>query len=270
MKFAIITSSSAHQCQHADALEQGLRAVGATVVRGYTGTADAIACWGWRTGKRFRENGATVLVMERGYIGDRFRWTSLGWDGLNGRAYFPPAPEDSGARFREYFADLMKPWRTGGEYVLLIGQVPGDASLDGRNLNPWYSEQVQQLRARFDLPVVFRPHPLAYKRAGARRFLPSGAHYNEGPLAQALERAAVVVTFNSNTAVESVLAGVPTIAYDRGSMAWPVCSHALDDSLITPDREQWAAELAWRQWTLGEIAEGVAVRHALQHLPRAA
>lgn len=269
MKVAIYMRGSTHQSEHAQALEQGLRAIGIQPHIGSPDYADVVACWGWRVGKRLSEAGATVLVLERGYLGDRFRWTSIGWDGLNGRAYFPPAPDDGGARFVEYFGNLVKPWRSGGEYSLLIGQVPGDAALGGLDLRSWYAEQAQALRARFDLPVVFRPHPLANKRGGPPQRV-SGTQLHEGALADALERAAVVVTFNSNTAVESVLAGVPTIACDRGSMAWPMCSHSIADELVQPDRARWCAELAWKQWTLAEIANGAAVGYAFQFLPRAA
>jgi len=73
--------------------------------------------------------GRDVLVMERGYIGDRTHWTSLGWNGLNGRARVPLAPADGGARFERNYSRLMHPYNPAGHYALIIGQVPGDASL---------------------------------------------------------------------------------------------------------------------------------------------
>jgi hypothetical protein len=262
MKVHIVGRNMGHQNSHANALEQGLKSLGIQSQRHFQSfgvQASICACWGWRVGNTLRASGAEVLVMERGYVGDRFAWTSLGWNGLNGRATFPPAPEDGGARFREHHGHLLQPWREGGgEYVLLIGQVPGDASLRGRDMRPWYAECAKRAARRFRLPVVFRHHPLAPKRGGV--FMVPGTSMNYGSLQDALARAAVVITFNSNTGVDSVLAGVPTVCIDRGSMAFEMCSHDIDAELVKPNRDRWAAQLAWRQWTIDEIRSGAALR----------
>lgn len=233
-----------HQERHAAALAAGLAAHGVrTALTGSVEAAQAqhVACWGWRTGARLRERGHDVLVMERGYIGDRFAWTSLGWNGLNGLAAFE-RPDDSGARFREHFDGMLKPWNPAGDYVLLIGQVPGDASLRGRDLSGWYAKQAAIDWRR---PVRFRPHPVAVQRGIAKPV--AGAETMGGPLADALAGAAWVVTYNSNTGVESLLAGKPTHVDDRGSMAWGATN-----------REAWAHGLAWCQWSIDEIRSGAA------------
>lgn len=265
MKVSIICRPQGHQNVHAVALDAGLRALGIQTERRNAvsiSKADLVACWGWRPGRMYHEAGARVLVMERGYLGDRFAWTSLGFDGLNGRATFPSAPEDGGARFETHHGELLRPWRSGGDYVLIIGQVPGDAALGGRDLRGWYAEQAKRAALEYHLPVIFRPHPLAPRRGPV--YPVPGTIQHKGPLSEALARAAVVVTYNSNTAVESVLAGVPTIAMDRGSMAYEVCAHAIGETLITPDRRAWAHALAWKQWRLEEIASGAALEHVLQ------
>lgn len=193
--------------------------------------------------------------MERGYLGDRFQWYSMGWNGLNGHAEWPAAIDD-GSRFRQYHAALMKPWREpgSGSYVLLAGQVPGDQSLDGHDLTRWYSNTALLASQRYGLPVRFREHPVALERGYKR-----SPHYTEpigGTLAEALAGAEVCITYNSNTGVEAVLAGVPTVVENRGAMAWPVAGHRVGDR-VTPDREAWAHALAWKQWRLEEIARGL-------------
>lgn len=249
----IYTARAAHQESHAIALAEGLKAHGiaATIRRDQVAATKHVACWGWRVGRLLRRAGHEVLVMERGYIGDRFAWTSLGWNGLNGRAKFNPL--DDPVRFNNHFSELLKPWKEGGDYVLLIGQVPGDASLGGMDMTRWYDESAKKAAKAYGLPVRFRPHPLARRdRSAVVR-----VEQIKGTLQEALARAAVVVTFNSNTAVESVLAGVPTVATDIGSMAAPVTSRQIGD-VFKPDRFAWAARLAWCQWTMAEIKAGVA------------
>ena len=82
-----------------------------------------------------------------------------------------------------------------------------------------------------------------------------------GSLADCLADARWVVTFNSNSGVDAVLAGVPTVAVDQGAMAWAVTGRDPTVQPPTPDRSTWAAELAWCQWTLDEIKKGVAWDH---------
>jgi hypothetical protein len=259
MQFTVIANPRAsHQVQHQEALAQGLRAHGIDAVLSSSDRSRTkyVACWGWRIGKLLRNAGHEVLVMERGYLGNRFEWTSLAWNGLNGRGTFPPAPRDNGERFKKHFC--MLPWKSGGEYALIMGQVPGDASLQGRNLVPWYRQAAEQAAEAYGLPVHFRPHPVALRKG--HRHVVSGTIRSAGALESALAQAAVVITYNSNSGVDSVLAGVPTVAVDEGSMASPVVAKNIGE-MITPNRERWAAELAWK---LDEIASGVALTNLLE------
>jgi hypothetical protein len=225
----------------------------------WPGCIGVVATWGWRLGIPFREHGFSVLVMENPYVGDKESWISLGWNGLNGRATFPK-PLDSGERWERNFRHMLQPWKAGGEYVLLIGQVRGDTSLSGVEIEEWYQDAAERLRWRFrPLPVVFRPHPEDPKTE-----VP-GIATLECDLVDALLGAAVVVTFNSRVGVDAALAGVPVIACDAGSMAWPVAAHGLDAPLVQPDRSEWCRQLGWCQWTMEEIRSGLAwnvLRHA--------
>lgn len=221
--------------------------------------ADFLLCWGWHRGARLRDLGYNVLVGELGYIGDRSHWTSLGWNGLNGRADFclggAPLPD----RFARHFE--MRPWKEGGDFILLTQQVPGDASLQGRHLKPWYREIAEEAERAYGLPVRFRPHP----RAIARRLWQEGDRELAGltlvddvtaPIQDDLARAAMVVTWNSNSAVDAVLAGAPALTFDPGAMAYPVTGHAVGE-IARPDRTEWANRLAWCQWSPDELAAGV-------------
>lgn len=258
-----IAARAPHQVAAASAMRQGLEKHGVAVRIVAAATAPVVCCWGWRVGAQHAAAGRRVLVMERGYVGDRFRWTSLAWDGLNGRGRVPPV-DDGGARWRRHFGAALRPWRMSGDYALVMGQVPGDMSLAGVEIDAWYAQACAAAR-RFGLPVTFRPHPVARER-GYQTRTPPGAALLNGALEDALARARYVVTFNSNSGVDAVLAGVPTIACDEGSMAWPVTGHGLDADPPTPDRAAWCTAIAWRQWTLDEIAAGAAWDYLKQGL----
>lgn len=222
---------------------------------------DAVIVWGWRQ-KRVIEHcertKTPLLVMELGHLQDRMHFTSLGWGGLANRGLYP-APDDNGVRFRRLWPKMMKPWRK-GTYVLLCGQCEGDASLAGMDHNKWAQTATAALLRRGER-VVYRPHPLQNKG-----WCPLGAERSQDSLSGDLSQASFAVTYNSTVGVEAVMAGVPTVTFDAGSMAWPVTSHSIDDPLTTPDRDEWAHRLAWCQWTPDEIESGEAwatVREAM-------
>lgn len=256
----------AHQIVHANALVEGMRTVGLSANVALVSQklpTKYVACWGWRLGKRLRNAGHEVLVMERGYLGDRFSYTSLGWNGLNGYADFPKYEYDNGVRFESLGARLL-PWKTEGDYILILGQVPRDASLRGVDLNPFYETWAAQAEAYYGKPVVFRPHPDVVRRGGRPPEIPL---CTAETLEEALNGAFLCLNYNSNSGVDAVLAGVPTVTFDRGSMAWGVCGRSIEQAL-TPYREFWAHNLAFTQWTIDEIKSGLPLEKFAQQIRR--
>lgn len=267
MLVAISINNAAHQQIHGNAMREGLTRHGHEVrfvARDEVdGEADVHVCWSIKRPNivSWREaTGKPVLVMERGHVGDRMVFTSCGWNGLGRRGTYPTAP-DGGARWNKHFGYLMQPWKVGGRYALLIGQVPSDSAL--YNLEPGFEKWAQvmtDILISRRYTVRFRPHPYVVRHGD--NFCPKHAEHSTTPyLAEDLIKAALCVTYNSTSGVESVLAGVPTVTMDEGAMAWPVTSHSFLDPLVRPDRTAWAHDLAWTQWTVDEIASGDAWAH---------
>lgn len=216
--------------------------------------ADLVVMWGVRNRLAIAQQHAAcgeVCILERGYLGDRFSMTSVSFGGgLNGRGHFITPIDPGMERFAALGVELA-PWidRPGG-YALIMGQVPGDQSIRGFDIDAWYAETATRLRADGRWPVKFRPHP------GMRNHNRVDPRIDRAPddLAEALDGAGLVVTWNSNSAVDAVLAGRPTVAMDAGSMAREVAAHGI--ALETPDREAWAARLSWCQWSRDEMRSG--------------
>lgn len=252
-----------HQKSHGAAIKAGLERHGIDCVftdgdRIVDGV-DFHVTWGAAT-KRPRifefskDHSLPVLVMERAYLPDRMEFTAIGWNGLNNRAIFPDF-RDGGDRFRRLWSNELKPWKRAGSgrYILVCGQVPGDASVTGVNLNTWVDQVIKNAWGE----VVFRPHPVLIEREARIRY-PKGCRLSTNEkLEDDLIDAKLCVTYNSNSGVEAVLAGVPAVAFDMGSMAWPVTSHRVLNE-IRPDRTPWAHKLAFSQWTIDEIRAGTA------------
>jgi hypothetical protein len=266
MRVTMIHPPSAHFSALMSDLARGIAAHGdeiTTTARNHGQfEADALVCWGWHRGARVRKSNPDIplLVMERGYVGDRFHWTSLGWNGLNGRAKFPKAAHLG--RYVELCSyHDMQPWRVGdcrtvegsSGYALILGQVQADAACKNVNLPYQYRAWTHFLRRR-GYHVRFRQHPKAMAQMnGVER-----AIYTRGTLAEDLAGAKFTVSWNSNSSVDSVLAGVPSVTFDQGAMAYAVTSHDLDNPVTMPSRTEWAAQLAWCQWQPSELADGSA------------
>lgn len=250
-----------HRFGAGKALAKGIAACGHQVVVGkYNQVADSdvSVMWSWKQPELINSN-TDLLVLERGFIQPRNNWVSLSWNGFNGRGIFPGAV-DNGERFNKYFLHHLKPWKKAkGKNALLIGQVPGDASLEGTDIIEWLEETTRTLiDLRYN--VFFRPHPEATIQA------PKGTQLLGGNLQYAFSKVDCVVTFCSTTAVEAILAGIPSIIMSDCSVASQMGSKLLDEPFRYPDRTQWCHDLAWRQWTLDELADGSAWRHAVRFL----
>jgi hypothetical protein len=207
---------------------------------------------------KHKEAGSTLVILETGYVNRGDGWGnhfSAGLNGLNGRADFrnKNSPAD---RFEKLGVDVV-PWKSSGEHILLCGQVPWDASVDHIEIYPWLIGVVAKLQEMTTRKIVFRPHPLGPVAPIG------GTEYSKRYLHEDLAHAHACVTFNSNSAVEAAIAGVPVFAFDAGSMALPVANTDLSDieTPKTPDRAQWLNDLAYTQWTPEEMRSGATWAH---------
>src|SRR5689334_16783088 len=100
-------------CEFRTAFADGLRRHGWTVDATQAfGACDLLVMWGVkRRGdiERQRMLGREVCILERGYLADRYAWTSVSFGGgLNGRGDFRGDLTD-GSRWGKHFAHLMRP-----------------------------------------------------------------------------------------------------------------------------------------------------------------
>lgn len=219
--------------------------------------ADLSVMWSYRhkalmeTGKA---NGCDSLIMERGFVGDRQENTALGFNGLNGNATFV-YQGDKSERGRRFY-DLIQPWKNPaeGDYYLICGQVLGDMSLANCPDYPaWLASLPRQHKSK---PVRFRPHPVGFSYE-----VPHS--HTQGTLAEDLAGARAMWCWNSNSAVDALLAGVHTVTFDKGSVVYEYTAHDLQTT-VTPARVHMVNALASAQWQCAEIASGEAWEH-LKH-----
>lgn len=133
----------------------------------------------------------------------------------------------------------MKPWRS-GEYIVICPLSKNVGTFLGISPQDWLKQTVEEIIKHTDKPITIKPKD------------------SDQSLKMTLANAHCIVAYNSNALVDAVLEGVP-VFYTGPSCVAPVGLSDLSkiDNPITPDREQWAANLAASQWTLEEMNSGL-------------
>lgn len=254
------------------AFDAGLKNAGFEVIQGTVGRArpgDVLVIWNryasfHEQATIFEKEGGTVLVAENGYIGKG--GTSPKFDvaaGGTDQSYYAFAahhhngggvwPVGGPERFEALGLDL-KPWRQGGEYILVCPN--RSFGVPGRMMHPdWAERCAERLRKAQPLPVRVRPHP--------------GNNAPVKPLAEDLAGAAAVVIWSSSAGVHALVAGIPVVCEAPFWVAKPgAFSRAAElerfDPVGTDIARRAALErMAWAQWTISEIETGEPVRQLL-------
>ncbi len=167
----------------------------------------------------------------------------------------------------------VKPWRRSGSHILIILQKLYDASLRGvekeRPLKhlKWLENVVQEIKSNSDREIIIRPHPLSLNDPREMSWLmdskiPVQPRCGKS-IVDDLKNCWACVTFTSGSAIDAIIEGIPTVTYDSGSMAYPICDKDCKDieNISMPDRDQWLHNLAYTQWHMNEMDSGAPWLH---------
>jgi hypothetical protein len=207
--------------------------------------------------QQFRSTGRPVIILDAGCIRRNHTWRVL----PVGHAWFAGQAHDE-LRRRALGIDL-RDWHTGGNKVIIALQRPDSNQWHGMPpTETWLARIIDQVRQHTDRMIEVRPHPrfdLRQKIAGVTVQQPRRVPqtYDDFDFVQNLAQAWCVINWNSTPGTVSVCHGVPAFV-GASSLAAPVAN--LDLAQIEnprrPDREQWANDLAWTEWTVPEMAQG--------------
>jgi hypothetical protein len=164
-------------------------------------------------------------------------------------------------------------------HILLMLQLPGDASLRGISMYEWVDYAIKKIRSVTDRHIVIRAHPahsikssdefhnlvssVALSNFKSNISFSLGRHKSfEDDIAGAF----CSVAYSSGSSIDSVLHGVPTVAVDPGNFAWNISTNYLDQienvKLATGDQiKQWLNNLSYSQWSPEEMHNGTAWKH---------
>jgi hypothetical protein len=143
----------------------------------------------------------------------------------------------------------IEPWRKHGEKILLCPQSSRFFELHGLNHTQWVRDTMEVLHRYTDRPIEIR-----YKSDGLQ---------TEEHFWQSLHDAYAVVVYTSVAGVQAAIHGVPCFAtHECASKYFGTDDLSKIESPVRPDdRERMAWVLANNQWTMEEIAQGLAWEH---------
>ena len=216
----------------------------------------------------FRDSAKPVVVLEVGMLQRGATWKI----GINGTGL---SSKFCGQIDSDRPAKLMikpKPWRHTGDTILVCTQREDSQQWAGQMpMRSWLLDVVSNVRKVSDRPITIRTHPRqpCYHIDGVnlQRPLRVPNTYDAYNFDQALERTWCVVNWNSGPGCQSIINGVPAFT-GPDSLAAPVSLQDLSliESPVTPDRDQWLAELAHTEWTLHEIESGLMIDQLLTRI----
>jgi len=201
-----------------------------------------------------KHKGKRLIMIESGFV-KRGEYYQIGWGGFAGNADFNNhgCPEKRWKKTKV----KIKPWKKKGDLWVVMGQVPWDTQVQDVDHVGWCQETIEKLEAQ-GKKAVFRPHP---RITDHQSYGVDSKYIDSRPLDEVLEEAAAVVTWNSTSALDSILQGVPVVACHRSSICYNIGVNSIEKTLIYPDRRQFLNNLGYSMWTIKEMKAGLPWRH---------
>lgn len=167
-----------------------------------------------------------------------------------------PRPADRWQRFGRSLPRRASNGRT----VIVAAPDDKPCKFYGIDRDQWVQHTVDTLRDHTDRPIVVR------ERVANRQ-----ARMIQQPLRELLVDAHVLVTYNSLSAIEAIMAGVPVIVTAPTHAALPVASRDLTtvESPTWPSQDllhEWLCHLSYGQFHVSEMASGWAMQQLHREL----
>jgi len=151
------------------------------------------------------------------------------------------------------FPSFPQPWRKDGRKILIIEPGVFAASIFHVEAKSWGQQIEKELRKFTDRPIEIREKTNKKTRKSLYKQLLEGDYY-------------CTVSINSNSAVESIWAGIPAITLDK-HVSNPVTRNSLSqiNDLYYGPLGDWLAWLSYCQFTFDELMDGTAVDLIRKH-----
>jgi hypothetical protein len=256
------------------ALIQGFQRHGVTIET-ESSDSDAVIIWSQLWAGRMRHNrgvyqhyrthGRPIVIVDAGCINRGHTWRIS----TDQHCFIAGSGHDA-ARLQE-IGLMIDPWRhdRGSDILIALQRTDSNQWQGMPDIGTWLGSMIQEIRRHSDRPIRVRPHPrnnISREHINATIELPQHilGTYDDYDLLKSLDKAWCVINWNSSPGVIATLSGVPAFV-GATSLAAPVANQDLAylENPGMPDRSQWANDLAWTEWTVSEMQNGVPQSHVL-------
>lgn len=131
-------------------------------------------------------------------------------------------------------------WQTHGSKIIICPLSQYTGNYIGVNPTDWLNSTIANLKRLTDRPIEIKPKTSSV------------------PFRTVLKDAYCVVTMDSNSAVDAVVAGVPVITSQKNAAFAMSSTFGELDNLRRPDRTAWLNLLSYQQFNHSEIVSGEA------------
>jgi hypothetical protein len=147
----------------------------------------------------------------------------------------------------KHFKQFPQPWRKDGKKILIVQPGEFAANIMNVDVKSWTENVVKELRTYTDRPIEIRSKINKKTRTSLYKTLVNGDYY-------------CTVSINSNSAIESIWAGIPAITLDK-HVSNTVTRSSLSqiDDLYYGPLGDWLAWLSYCQFTYDELMDGTAL-----------
>jgi len=219
----------------------------------------------------FRSQGKPVIVLEVGALHRNIMW-KVGINGINRDADF--GDSDNNSSRADQLGLKLKPWREQEGSILICTQ--HDKSRQWEGLPPisnWVLEIIGHIRSQTERPIIIRPHPrcklegIQHEYRNVRLQHPKHIDGTYDDFDLEFDNIYAVVNWSSNPAIQAVIEGIP-VYVSQHSLAHDVGNPIFGDynNPIKPDRQQWLNDLAYTEWSVPEIIQGIALKRLTSFL----
>lgn len=227
--------------------------------------------------KKIIESNLNYVINESSLLGrgkvyeddSKVLWQRIGLNGfLANENAFLPLEFCNPKRLDEVLSQknlIIKPWKPGGEHILIALQIPGDAALLGQDILYWAINIIKKIRRISDKKIVLRKPQLKriYKKEFLDKILTFGnIEIQNGTfdnLKPTLINSFFTCTYTSGLGIDSVINGIPVVVDHPGSFVYELRTdlvEALNGNYHLPDRTNVFIKLASAEHSLKEVKEG--------------
>lgn len=222
--------------------------------------------------QRYRAEGRQLIVLDKGYVRRRAPGPhkEVEYWRVAVNAHHPTDYLESIGASSDRWDALgvqLASWKRGSHVVFAGSSDKYHRFNDLPHPTLYAAKVVSEIRRHTAREIIYRPKP-----SWAAAEPVAGAQFSRWPerIEDVLSGAHVLVTNGSNSCFEAVISGIPCIVLGD-AVAKPISSLTIADverpRRVTPaERLQWLSNLAYCQWTMGELASGEAWPHIRRHL----